>query len=288
MSVSTEGNRSIGSTLRIRDPTNTYKCYESIPTPSPISPNGSGDEYSKNNNSISSSEHSSNNSNKSNNKTRSKTKNKHTAKENKKDSGLNRSASLDSLANSEQDSSEGEENIERISDSDSTPELGEITGSTCAEIHRRSDLEEMKNFEAPNGPVIKAYLEKSHKACDFKNCSFKKSDDQEQEIESQIEYEDDDEEEPIRPINIKSNNPAISTGGSISSISSSVKNRRNSITSSGSVGRMETIIEEPIEAKVSVKEILARFETLREAAEVFKNTILYMFYFCKYVYLACK
>ena len=44
--------------------------------------------------------------------------------------------------------------------------------------------------------------------------------------------------------------------------------RRNSIASSVSVSRMETIHEEPIEAKVSVKEILARFETLREAAEV--------------------
>lgn len=40
------------------------------------------------------------------------------------------------------------------------------------------------------------------------------------------------------------------------------KTRRTSIASSGSVGRMETIIEEPIEPKISVKEILARFETL--------------------------
>lgn len=45
------------------------------------------------------------------------------------------------------------------------------------------------------------------------------------------------------------------------------KSRRTSVTSSGSVGRMETIIEEksheePIEPKISVKEILARFETL--------------------------
>ncbi|ETN61155.1 unconventional myosin class XV [Anopheles darlingi] len=69
-------------------------------------------------------------------------------------------------------------------------------------------------------------------------------------------------------------NSSSSSGGSSSgssnggTISSSLKNRRNSIASSGSVGRMETIIEEPIEPKVSVKEILARFETLREAAEV--------------------
>uniref|UniRef100_A0A182QI00 Myosin motor domain-containing protein n=1 Tax=Anopheles farauti TaxID=69004 RepID=A0A182QI00_9DIPT len=61
-----------------------------------------------------------------------------------------------------------------------------------------------------------------------------------------------------------SNNGTLTSTGSISG---SLKNRRNSIASSGSVGRMETIIEEPIEPKVSVKEILARFETLREAAE---------------------
>lgn len=38
--------------------------------------------------------------------------------------------------------------------------------------------------------------------------------------------------------------------------------RRPSLASSGSVGRMETILEEPGECKVSVKEILARFETM--------------------------
>lgn len=40
------------------------------------------------------------------------------------------------------------------------------------------------------------------------------------------------------------------------------KTRRTSVASSGSVSRMETIVEEPIEPKISVKEILARFETL--------------------------
>lgn len=38
--------------------------------------------------------------------------------------------------------------------------------------------------------------------------------------------------------------------------------RRPSLASSGSVGRMETILEEPGDCKVSVKEILARFETM--------------------------
>ncbi|XP_037932013.1 AP2/ERF domain-containing protein PFD0985w-like [Teleopsis dalmanni] len=42
------------------------------------------------------------------------------------------------------------------------------------------------------------------------------------------------------------------------------KVRRTSIASSGSVGRMETILEEPTECKISVKEILARFENMSE------------------------
>ncbi|XP_037727635.1 myosin-G heavy chain isoform X2 [Drosophila subpulchrella] len=55
------------------------------------------------------------------------------------------------------------------------------------------------------------------------------------------------------------NNPLASTpmlipGGN--------KTRRVSNASSGSVSRMETILEEPTESKISVKEILARFETM--------------------------
>lgn len=42
------------------------------------------------------------------------------------------------------------------------------------------------------------------------------------------------------------------------------KTRRSSVASSGSVGRMETILEEPTECKISVKEILQRFETMNK------------------------
>ncbi|XP_067635347.1 DNA cross-link repair 1 protein-like isoform X2 [Eurosta solidaginis] len=49
------------------------------------------------------------------------------------------------------------------------------------------------------------------------------------------------------------------------------KPRRTSIASSGSVGRMETILEEPSESKVSVREILARFETM-SMTETFQNS----------------
>jgi hypothetical protein len=43
------------------------------------------------------------------------------------------------------------------------------------------------------------------------------------------------------------------------------------LVNSEAIRRMETILEEPIEPKISVKEILARFETMRETAEVTIN-----------------
>uniref|UniRef100_W8AVG5 Uncharacterized protein n=1 Tax=Ceratitis capitata TaxID=7213 RepID=W8AVG5_CERCA len=53
-----------------------------------------------------------------------------------------------------------------------------------------------------------------------------------------------------------------STSNNASQQQAGNKPRRPSLASSGSVGRMETILEEPGECKVSVKEILARFETM--------------------------
>lgn len=258
-----EGNRSAGSTLRLRDPSNSYKCYESIPTPSPISPDSSNASGSSGTSKTKESSI--------------KKKKPHEGSIGSKKS-LQRVASLDSLVNSsEQDSSDDE--LERLSDSDSLPEIGQITGETRVDVHRKSDLEEMKNVEPHQEPVIKAYLEKSHKKCDYKNCGFRRT-----------EMNDFDIEDPITPAPLKTTSTCSSSssscggtnggcngggtgsaGGTMSSTTSSIKNRRNSIASSGSVGRMETILEEPIEPKVSVKEILARFETLREAAEVFYN-----------------
>lgn len=57
------------------------------------------------------------------------------------------------------------------------------------------------------------------------------------------------------PIPPPGNPPALLLGGG-------TKTRRVSNASSGSVSRMETILEEPTESKISVKEILARFETM--------------------------
>lgn len=179
----TERDRSAGSTLRLHEPNGAYKCYDPIPTPSPISP-------------------------------------AHAA--------MQRSTSLDSLHNSTENSSD---DGEPSSDSDSIFGLREISDAH-EQQHRQSDLALLQKVDAIDDAQM--YLEHSHKKCDYKDCNYKKQ-----------------------------------MGGSGEQKQSNKSARRNSITSALAMAKMETILEEPIEAKVSVKEILARFETLREAAEVF-------------------
>uniref|UniRef100_A0A182WK25 MyTH4 domain-containing protein n=1 Tax=Anopheles minimus TaxID=112268 RepID=A0A182WK25_9DIPT len=289
----------------------SYKCYDGIPTPSPIggqtdsgsvggSASGTGDK-------------------------------RHLGRPSgirQSSTNLNRSPSIDSLVESSDpaasdvdDPAEDEEDMERLSDSDSIAEIGRITGQIRVDVHRRSDLDDVKNVQPLDGPVIKAFLEKSHEKCEYTNCGYRRRQEGgEVDIEPDIMVADElgshgsRKTSPTTPSAMMGHhysatsplsscpsspnaNPTSSTldtisnsannvnaGGSSSSssgnttnggtltstggsISGSLKNRRNSIASSGSVGRMETIIEEPIEPKVSVKEILARFETLREAAE---------------------
>lgn len=200
---------------------NSYKCYDSIPTP----PDGlkhcsddGGFEQQQSTDTLAS-----------NSKI-----------------NLARSASLDSLVNSsEQDSS-----LDELSDSDSLCELKNITPCNKNEDKpRQSDIEEIKSAEAPKEPVINAYLANSHKTCDYENCGYKK----ESFEDEKINIFHDDEPGSLNP----SSAPKI------------VKtNRRNSVANSDYIRRMETILEEPFEPKISVKEILARFETMRETAEV--------------------
>lgn len=244
---------STGSKMRLRDPSNSYKCYDSIATPSPVAPHDSlnRDRDCKSSNGSSRSNLQDHN-HKSNN-----------TKKKQNESNLHRPASLDSLVNSS-DNGSSDEQIEGISDSDSISDLSHITGTTHAQVHRKSDLEDLKDSAPIHEPIIKAYLEKSHRKCDYKNCGYKKKDNS---------GCDEIKEEPIISTIVPSmQSPA---NGQVGGTMSSIKNRRSSIASSGSVGRMETIIEEPIEPKVSVKEILARFETLRENSEV-TLTIFYL------------
>lgn len=155
---------------------------------------------------------------------------------------LFRSASLDSLINS----SDLNSSLDELSDSDSLSELKHITPNDEKNINapRRSDIEAFNDAQPPKEPVIQEYLEKSHKSCDYENCGFKK---------------DLDEKGRQTLNNVK----AI---------------RRNSVANSDSnlLRRMETIIEEPYEPKISVKEILARFETMRESAEVKPTSSYFM------------
>lgn len=216
-------------TMRLRDPFSSYKCFEAIATPSPIAPISDGNNSAMNGN--------------------------------RNSTNLHRVASLDSLANSsEQDSlSDGgdADDIDKMSDVDSVTTYSQVDKSTTkAEIHRKSDLEDLKCEPIPKEPIIKAYLEKSHRKCDYKNCGYKKSDGS---------PENDSDLNTITSTNtvsVATNNGGCANSSSTGGSAGSSKTRKTSVTSSGSVGRMETIIEEPNEPKVSVKEILARFETM--------------------------
>lgn len=159
---------------------------------------------------------------------------------------LTRSRSLDSLINSsDQDSFDG------FSDSDSLCELKCIAKEVhCPEKIRESDIEQLRHIESITESVRTSYLEKSHKSCDYENCGFKK--------------DTNDSKSGITDSEIKNNEvPASCSLAAVKSI------RRNSIANPDI--RMETIPEEPIEPKIlSVKEILARFETMRQDSEVQK------------------
>lgn len=162
---------------------------------------------------------------------------------------LIRSPSLDSLVNS---SEQDKESSDGLSDSDSLCELKNIASCdpNVADKPRKSDIEQLKNIEPAKEPVRKAYLEKSHKSCDYENCGFKKDVHETETLDGFFG------EEASSTAVIPSAPPPVV-----------LKNiRRNSVANS--VVCMETILEEPIEPKVSVKEILARFETMRETAEV--------------------
>lgn len=202
---------------------NSYKCFDSIPTP----PDGSKQTNDFRHQSVNTFSSDNNNHN------------------------LPRSTSLDSLVNSSDQNS----SLDELSDSDSLCELKNISAyeGKSADKPRKSDIEEFKDVEPPKEPVIKAYLEKSHKyGCDYENCGFKKDSDDKDKIDSFFDEENEPEDNFALPT------PSIN-----------IKNvRRTSVANLESIRRMETILEEPNEPKISVKEILARFETMRETAEV--------------------
>lgn len=205
-------------TMQLHDTISSYKCFEAIATPSPIPIDF-----------------------------------------NRNLSSALRSTSLDSLANSSEPDSLSDDRESIGGD------IGPLSDEHHTEIHhhshhqhhhhhyqqqhphRKSDLDAFKLSEISANesrePIIKEFLEKSHRKCDYKNCGYKNSD---QQILAEHTIDE----------------CATSTTPPFNLAQQQQKTRRTSIASSGSVGRMETIIEEPIEPKISVKEILARFETL--------------------------
>lgn len=203
-------------------------------------------------------------------------------------SNLLRSTSLDSLANSsEQDcdstsSDCSDDNVDNQStnDADQISDIDSINGNeqinehnnknnnnlfnqtiVNAVVHRKSDLNDKSYDENlyDREPVIKSYLEKPNSKCEYKNCVHK-------HIDSSHSNDTNFNGNVENLTNLNNvnccNGIVLSNGANGVAAQTNQKTRRTSIASSGSIGRMETIIEEPIEPKISVKEILARFETL--------------------------
>lgn len=203
--------------MQLHDTISSYKCFEAIATPSPIPIDF-----------------------------------------NRNLSSALRSTSLDSLANSsEQDSLSDDQSIGGDIGplSDDHTDINHPSNhhhhphhQYQAHPHRKSDLDAFKLSEISANesrePIIKEFLEKSHRKCDYKNCGYKNS------------------EQQTFPEHTIDECATSATAQYNLGQQQQQKTRRTSIASSGSVGRMETIIEEPIEPKISVKEILARFETL--------------------------
>lgn len=298
-------NGGSSSPVRLRDPMNSYKCYDLIPTPSPIAQDGRMSanmmmdmldcDHHHSHLHLDKEMHSNSNTLKSQTKVK-----------------LERAPSLDSLGNLSDQCSTSSDNgqlhihetnsnslrhsdtkcetqldnynshhykntslvqnkqidfqtDDSLSDSDSIEDLKHITSTTQAQIHSKSldfyDGEEVTQSEIPKDPVITAYLEKA--SLESPNDCVKSMEQFNINKRRSLNGEDHNEDDPIVIANTNLLGPISSL-----TLNSSIKNRRTSVASSGSVGRMETIIEEPIEPKVSVKEILARFETLRESAEV--------------------
>lgn len=189
---------------------------------------------------------------------------------------VHRSTSLDSLANSEvnhsdQDSQDSWCDISDDVDSDTLSNCDSITDSK----ERDSDgLYETYSIEATKThlekPIITKLVKKKpvDKLCDRRDSELKHFEPQhfidDCAPSSGISTADDNpkptvSDESVKPKESTPNAPFILN-----------KNRRTSVASSGSVSRMETIVEEPIEPKISVKEILARFETLTSIEVCFR------------------
>lgn len=233
------------TTMQWHDNVSSYKCFETIATPSPIP-----------------------------------------IAKSQQNQSLQRSTSLDSLASSEPNHTdnsseeswcvEGDEDDDDDEESDSLSQCDSITDSKERED---SDSNEQDCLYEPffndipktnrEKPVVTELVRKktSDKICENRNCTYRQF----------------EQYHSINDCALNTENTVVANTDTTTADTSSAltvgeearlkettpnapfilnKTRRTSVTSSGSVSRMETIVEEPIEPKISVKEILARFETL--------------------------
>lgn len=196
-------------------------------------------------------------------------------------SNLLRSTSLDSLANSSEqdcssssssDCSDDNADNQSTNEADQLSDVDSINGNeqisehnnkknnffnqttVNAVVHCKSDLNDNDISENNHDrePVIKSYLEKLNSKCEYKNC-----------VHKHIDSHSNDNLNGNFDNSVDLNGINGSNGFVL--VQPNQKTRRTSVASSGSIGRMETIIEEPIEPKISVKQILAHFETLTSA-----------------------
>lgn len=252
----------------LNDNISSYKCFETIATPSPVPIAKNYHEQLNNLNNCS------------------------------RITVHHRSTSLDSLANSEQnfddDDDEDEEDDDRLSnspcgdsccsDSDhltqSLSDCDSINEICVDKNHQPLRIEPAKNCACEcdcsatqKKPIVTDVVKKSsttststNRQCTDRDCAYKQFD-QHHSIDdcapSSTAISENDQNLPfLLNDNANNCNNNSSSAGQQLQQQQQQKTRRTSIASSGSVGRMETIIEEPIEPKISVKEILARFETL--------------------------
>lgn len=231
-----QSNQQSRKTTTMHWPDSSYKCFETIATPSPIPIV------------------------------------KSTANHSTIVCDVHRSSSLDSLANSDEQQSEEnssswfDTNSDLSNDDDDDEPL-----TDCDSINE--ELNESRSSELCAGdktisekPIVTELVRKksTNKQCDNRDCAYK-------QFEPNHTIDDcapntDPKENNENELNTDDGSTTQQTSFVLNS-NQQQKIRRTSITSSGSVGRMETIIEEkcheePIEPKISVKEILARFETL--------------------------
>lgn len=174
-------------------------------------------------------------------------------------SNLKRAPSLDSLINSSASDSSMDDQNSTHSDSDSGADLSHLFPSKRDNrFSEMSDMINKRHSEICKAEFNEVYHEKISKRCSHKNSEPKDMDPKINFAKLEIK----EKKAPFGPLNAGLKPRDL--GGSMTSLNS----RKFSSFSTGSSGPMETIIEEASEPKVSVKEILARFETMSEKSEV--------------------